>query len=146
MLSGPADWETQMAKRAARNTGTSGGDLGTGSTTTTEERLGDFAEDLGRFLGNTQAKASAWLDQRKQLLDSLVKVRDTAAHYIEQLGGSADQPRRGRRPKSAAAAEQVTRPAGHPAKRKRTMSAEARAKIAAAQRARWARHRKNKGQ
>jgi hypothetical protein len=124
-----------MAKRAADST--------------TEERLGDFAEDLGRFLGSTQAKASAWLDQRQKLLDSLMKVRDTAAHYIEQLGGSAAAPRRGRRPKAAAptapAAPSSRRP-GRPRKQKRTLSPEARAKISAAQRARWARQRKAKGQ
>ena len=135
-----------MAKRARRGGGASRGDVDSGSTAApiTEERLGDFAEDLGRFLGSTQAKASAWLDQRKKLLDNLVKVRDTAAHYIEQLGGSATQPRRGRGPGSSQPAAPVGRPKGRTARKKRTMSPEARAKISAAQRARWARQRRAK--
>lgn len=136
-----------MAKRARSGMGASHRDVDSGSTAapSTEERLGDFAEDLGRFLGSTQAKASAWLDQRKKLLDNLVKVRDTAAHYIEQLGGSPATPRRGRRPGSSPQpAATVGRPKGRTARKKRTMSPEARAKISAAQRARWARQRKNK--
>lgn len=143
-----------MAKRGRRNSiAAAGGETGqdpVSSEPTTEERLGDFAEDLGRFLGSTQAKASAWLDQRKKLLDNLVKVRDTAAHYIEQLGGAAAAgARKGRRPRNAA--PETTEQAADRAKprgrrKKRTMSAEARAKIGAAQRARWARQRKAKGQ
>jgi hypothetical protein len=142
-----------MAKRRRRNsvaaTGTETGQDPVSSEPTTEERLGDFAEDLGRFLGSTQAKASAWLDQRKKLLDNLVKVRDTAAHYIEQLGGDAAAgARKGRRARSAAPAttEQADRARPRGRRKKRTMSAEARAKIAAAQRARWARQKKAKGQ
>ena len=70
-----------MAKRARNSAGatSSGADGGAEAGSISEERLGDFAEDLGRFLGSTQAKASAWLDQRKKLLDNLMKVRDTAA-------------------------------------------------------------------
>lgn len=139
-----------MAKRARNSTAASGSGAENRSATapTTEERLGDFAEDLGRFLGGTQAKASAWLDQRKKLLENLVKVRDTAAHYIEQLGGAAAAPRPVGRPRGPKTRRGPGRPAAaasneaSPKKRKRTMSVEARAKISAAQRARWARQRK----
>ena len=135
-----------MAKRARQSAGAAGGSPDSAAATaTTEERLGDFAEDLGRFLGSTQAKASAWLDQRKKLLDSLVKVRDTASHYIEQLGGptaARRAPGRPRGPQAAAAAGAAGRTKTATGKKKRTMSAEARAKIGAAQRARWARQRK----
>jgi hypothetical protein len=135
-----------MAKRARSSASPPNGEVDNGSTaSTTEERLGDFAEDLGRFLGSTQAKASAWLEQRKKLLDNLVKVRDTATHYIEQLGGTAAQPRRGR-PRANQSVEAAPAPKRRGAKKKRTMSAEARAKIAAAQRARWARQRKGRDQ
>lgn len=137
-----------MAKRARNSAGatSSGADGGAEAGSISEERLGDFAEDLGRFLGSTQAKASAWLDQRKKLLDNLMKVRDTAAHYIEQLGGASSPARTAPRARTAVAAAKVGRPRGTTAKKKRTMSAEARAKIGAAQRARWARQRKAKGQ
>ena len=132
-----------MAKRARKATEGTARDGRGGQTAESGEsaqsRIVDFAEDLGRFLGTTQAKASAWMDQRTALLEQLTKVRDTAVHYIEQLGGTAASAlprRRGmRRAKS---------PAGSPGgtvKKKRTMSAEARAKIAAAQRARWAKQK-----
>ncbi len=129
-----------MAKRTHNSAGTNdeAAEPARGARTA-DVRLGDFAEDLGRILGSTQAKASAWLEQRRALLDSLTKVRDTAISYIEQLGGSEPAPRRrpGRPPNAAG-------PKTGAVKRKRTMSAEARAKIAAAQRLRWARQRKNK--
>ena len=132
-----------MAKRPRNASATSStADHAPANGLTTEDRLGDFAEDLGRFLGSTQAKASAWLDQRNKLLESLVKVRDTAAHYIEQLGGATSEARRPGRPRVASPVKAPGRPKG--ARKKRTMSAEARAKIAAAQRARWARQRKAK--
>ncbi len=71
----------------------------------------------------------ATLDQLRQELSRI----DQAIAALEQLGAVA--PRRGRPPKSQAA------PAG--GRKRRTMSAAARAKIAAAQRARWARQKGN---
>ncbi len=107
-----------------------------------ERKLEDFAEDLGRLLGNTQVKASAWMDQRKALLERLTQVRDAAASYIDQLGGNAvPSARRGRRRKVDA--EVAPAPLSKMQRRKkRTMSPEAREKIAAAQRARWAKQKK----
>jgi hypothetical protein len=113
-----------------------------------EAKLEDFAEDLGRLLAQAQNKAESWLGQRRAIADHLVGVRDTATRLLAQLGlGEPSIPsRRGRKPGSknkataGDAAPAVTR--GRPAKKKRTMSAEARARIAAAQRARWARQRK----
>ena len=111
--------------------------------------LGDFAEDLGRVLGSAQSKASAWLDQRKTIAEQLTQIRDTANSYLQQLSGSAanmagavSTARRGRPPGSAAK-RGPGRPKGSPATRKkRTLSAEARERISAAQKARWAKQRK----
>jgi hypothetical protein len=111
------------------------------STTThmTETKLEAFAEDLGHLLGEARTKADSWLSQRESIVKHLEGVRDTATQLLQQLGRSAASAapaapavpvRRGGRPAKAEAA---------PPKRKRfTMSAEAREKIAAAQRARWA--------
>jgi hypothetical protein len=111
----------------------------------TESKLEDFAEDLGKMLGQAQNKAESWLGQRKAIADHLIGLRDTATQLLAQLGVS-DAPRGRRRPGGPAASEQRRGP-GRPkgsGKKKRTMSAEARAKIAAAQRARWARQKGQK--
>jgi hypothetical protein len=157
-----------------RNAGADATEIGvaTGAATTTgatdaagikavDDPLVDFAEDLGRFLGTVQSKATSWLDQRTALAEKLTQIRDTADGYLKQLSGGgvtgSNAPhtvtgaRRGRPPGSAAAkrgaggekgsaaAPEAVAPRG---KKKRTMSPEAREKIAAAQRARWAKQRK----
>jgi hypothetical protein len=100
----------------------------------TETNLEAFAEDLGHLLGDARNKAQGWLSQRESIVTHLEEVRDTAAHLLQLLGaapdGSAAPMKPGRRPQAEAA----------PPKR-RTMSAEAREKIAAAQRARWAKQK-----
>ena len=115
-----------------------------------EEKLVDFAEDLGRMLGTAQRKADEWLGQRATLTKRLMELRDTATGMLTRLqaGGDAPFPLRGRkRGRPAGSTNKVTRAPGRPAgsgKKKRTMSAEARAKIAAAQRRRWAKQKAEK--
>jgi hypothetical protein len=100
-------------------------------TTPTDTRMMNFAEDLGRILGTTQAKASAWLGQRQQIAKQLTQVRDTAERLLGELTGSgaklAATVRRAR--KTAAAG---------PRPKRRRMSAEARRKISEAAKRRWA--------
>lgn len=100
-------------------------------TAAAEGRLDNFADDLGTLLGHAQNKADSWLGQRKAIAEQLVGVRDTAVRLLAQLGIAAE-----RKPARAAKATGV--------KKKRTMSVEARAKIAAAQRARWAKQKRAK--
>ena len=102
-----------------------------------QHKIEEFAEDLGRLLGSARNKAEGWLGQRKQIAKHLEEIRDTAAHLLTELGHEAQVAvRRGRR---AAGFDKPGpgRPAGTRRKR-RKMSAEARAKISAAQRKRWA--------
>ena len=110
----------------------------------TEDKIGDFAEDLGKILGTAQSKASAWLDQRKSIAEQLTQIRDTANQYLQQLTGvtaaAVTRARRGR-PPGGGARRGPGRPPGS-IKNKRTMSAEARAKISAAQKKRWAKQRR----
>jgi len=110
-----------------------------------ENKLDDFAQDLGRMLGQAQNKAESWLGQRKAIADHLIGLRDTATQLLAQLGVS-DAPRRGRRSGKPAAASAGSQRTGSAKgrKKKRTMSPEARAKIGAAQRARWARQKSQK--
>ncbi len=109
-------------------------------TAAAEARLENFADDLGTLLGHAQNKAESWLGQRKSIAEQLMGVRDTAVRLLAQLG-VADAPKAARATKKTAASG---RPAAKKSgvKKKRTMSAEAREKIAAAQRLRWAKQKK----
>ena len=109
----------------------------------TEGKLEEFAEDLGKLLGQAQNKAENWLGQRKAIAANLIGLRDTATRLLSQLGVSdgGSTPRRARGA-STPAKRGPGRPKG--SKKKQTMSAEARAKIAAAQRARWAKQKAQK--
>ena len=114
-----------------------------GTIALAEEQLKNFAEDLGTLLGHAQNKADSWLGQRKAIAKQLVGVRDTASRLLAQLGIDDTPPpaRRGRKPGSKNRVKATAGP-GRPAKKKRAMSAEAREKIAAAQRKRWAKQKK----
>ena len=124
-----------------------------GTIAVAEEQLKNFAEDLSTLLGHAQNKADSWLGQRKAIADQLVGVRDTASRLLAQLGISDALPaaRRGRKPgsknrvKAEATGAGAKRGVDRPAKKKRSMSAEAREKIAAAQRNRWAKQKSAEG-
>jgi hypothetical protein len=112
-----------------------------------ETKIEEFAEDLDRVLGTARAKAEGWLGQRRAITKQLEDIRDTASSLLSQLKGEGSTVGAGRHPGRPAGSGHVAvaeRSAAHPAApgvKKRTMSADARARIAAAQRARWARVR-----
>ena len=64
-------------------------EAGATSARAVEEKIEGFAEDLGRLLGTAQAKASSWLEQRKNIADQLTQIRDTANDYLQRLSGEA---------------------------------------------------------
>ena len=141
-----------MAK-TTKPAGTSAGNDEPGSPAQPHDVLGDFAADLGNFLGGVQTKATSWLQQRKDIADQLTQIRDTANQYLQQLGTEGshlverfEKARRGRPPgsgaKSAAPAGSAEAPAPAAATGRRTMSPEARERIAEAQRKRWAKLRR----
>jgi hypothetical protein len=112
---------------------------------TIDRKVEEFADDLGRLLGKARAKADSWLSQRQALVDHLTELRDTATHLLRQfeVGAAVAQRRQSpgihrrgprRQPKAAATIDAAPR-------KRRTLSAEAREKIAAAQRARWAKQK-----
>jgi hypothetical protein len=119
-----------------------------------QDALGDFAEDLGRILGDTQSKAAAWLEQRQTIASQLTEIRDTANKYLQQLGAEGTQLvqrfQQGRRglPLGSGARRGPSRPPGSgeaPAPGVgRTLSAAARKRISDAQKARWAKQRATK--
>jgi hypothetical protein len=115
----------------------------------TDSKIEDFAEELGRLLGTAEAKAKGWLGQREQIAKTLAGIRDTANGLLSQLGeqasGVARAVARGRRgrPPGSKNKPGPGRPKG-PGKKKRTMSAKARAAISAAQKKRWAKVKADK--
>ena len=101
-----------------------------------EQIIVGFAEDLGKLLGTAQAKADGWLGQRKEIAKTLAGIRDTATKLLTQIGEETRSiigPRRGRPPGSGKPG-----PGGPAGRKRRKMSAAARARISAAQKKRWA--------
>ena len=151
-----ADPSTGGANEGPDGRMASGGNEGRGGRTA-EDRLESFAEDLGRFLGNVQNRATSWLEQRKDIAEQLTQIRDTANQYLQQLGAEsarlADAVQRGRRrgrPPGSERGRGPGRPPGSanapaPTAGKRSLSAEARKRIAQAQRERWAKLKAGRG-
>jgi hypothetical protein len=112
-----------------------------------EDRLVDFAEDLGRLLGTAQSKASTWLNQRQEITTQLTQIRDAANEYLQELSGRGATlaaavsrgRKRGRPPGSKN--RKAAAPSTQPARKRRKMSAAARKKISDAQKARWAKRK-----
>jgi len=109
----------------------------------TDSKIEDFAEELGKLLGTAQ-KAEGWLGQRQQITKTLQGIRDTATSLLQQLGHDAvTVVRRGRRgrPPGGGNKRGPGRPPGSGTRKRRKMSAEARAKISVAQKKRWAKQK-----
>src|SRR4030095_16834844 len=137
-----------MAKRAK---GVESGGSGEGV-------IGGFAEDVGRILGQARNKADSWLGQRQAIVKQLTQLRDEASSLLHQLGNQAAAAgQRGRRVADSLVAGYQKRGPGRPKgsknkkgiivggrRRRRKMSAAARAKISAAQKARWAKQKAGK--
>jgi len=117
----------------------------TGAARSAEHRIEAFAEDLGRLLGTARARAEGWLGQRETIAKHLADIRDTASGLLDQLTGrSSNGRRKGRGGRRAAAQTDAADTAATPRKRRRRrrkLSADARERIAEAQRRRWAKHR-----
>jgi hypothetical protein len=124
-----------------------------------EGAIGGFAEDLGRLLGQARNKADSWLGQRQAIVKQLTQLRDEASSLLNQLGHQAAAAgQRSRRVADSFVAGYQKRGPGRPRgtknrrgiiivsgkRRRRKMSAAARAKISAAQKARWAKQKAGK--
>jgi hypothetical protein len=103
-------------------------------------------ETVGAALGTVMAKVDAWVAQRQVLANELQQVINRAQGMLTSLGGrTAAGTRRGRPqpPQGVGPMHDMSMlTAGRaPTRKRRAMSVEAREKIAAAQRARWARQK-----
>jgi hypothetical protein len=144
-----------MAKRASRSEGiTTGEEQPLGAMASAEQKIEEFAEDLGRLLGTARAKAEGWLGQRQAVATRLEEIRDTAADLLKKLGGGSwasvsratrtVTARRPGRSRVAVAAGEAAVAAVTAEPKRRTMSAAARKAISDAQKARWARQKRAK--
>src|SRR5215207_4266418 len=126
-----------MAKRGRRSGGNS--QVTNPATSASNSVIEEFAEDLGRLLGNARAKAEGWLGQRHNVAKQLEQIRDTATSLLTQLGDATIR-RRGRRPgpqgpRKKAPGARATASGAYP---RRKLSAKAREAISRAQKKRWA--------
>ena len=117
-----------------------------GTIAGTERRIEDFAEDLGKLLGQARNKAESWIGQREQIVKNLTQLRDEATKLLAQLGHDASTAAergvrmlRGRPLVARALVVNKLREA--PVRKRRKMSKAARARISAAQKARWAKQK-----
>jgi ElaB/YqjD/DUF883 family membrane-anchored ribosome-binding protein len=105
----------------------------------TGHQIEEFAEDLGKMLGHARSKAEGWLGQRQAIVKNLTQLRDEATSLLNQLGHDAgkivSRVRRGRPVGSKNVKDAA------PVRKRRKMSAKARAAISAAQKARWAKRK-----
>jgi hypothetical protein len=101
-------------------------------------------ETVGAALGTVMAKVDAWVAQRQVLANELQQVINRAQGMLTSLGGrTAAGTRRGRPqpPQGVGPMHDMSMLTAAPTRKRRAMSVEAREKIAAAQRARWARQK-----
>ena len=114
-----------------------------------EHTIEGFAEDLGRMLGVARSKAEGWLGQRQAIVKSLTDLRDTATKLLSDLGHDGVRALAAGRRLTGRSARTSRRGPGRPVgsgrRKKRTMSAEARAAISRAQKARWAAQKASSG-
>ena len=129
-----------MAKRGRRPVSKGQGQAPMTTPPTSGSKLEDFAEDLGRLLGTTKAKAEGWLGQRQNVAKQLEQIRDTASDLLNQLsGGRIGSRKRPGGPPKKAMGPRATASGAFP---RRKLSAKARAAISRAQKKRWAKLRK----
>ena len=50
-----------------------------------DQKLMDFAEDLGTLLGTAEKKAAEWMSQRQSIEAQLIQIRDTTSSLLKKL-------------------------------------------------------------
>ena len=117
----------------------------TRSMTAAEHHIEGFGDDLAQTLGAARRQAESWLSQKHQIARQLEGIRETAASLLDRLGHTskdATPGQSGRTPARPAGSNvrQVTIVTGqsNSLRKPRTISDEGRARIAEAQRRRWA--------
>src|SRR5690349_1160133 len=100
-----------------------------------ELRFEEVAAEVGRIFGTTEKHARRWLDERQELLKALATVRDRASSLMNELGEAPLPWRRGDKGKKGIP---VVQPGMRESRKRRVISAQTRAKMRAAAKARWA--------
>ncbi len=152
-----------MAKRGQKRASSDGPEhpgghtaSGVESVGSVEGAVGQFAEDIGKLIGEAQSKAESWLSQRTTILENLNSLRDTVNGLISRMAdgfeagnglvGVRRRPRTAGAPRTPDAWRRKTGTGGAAeetvVKKKRKISAAGRKAISDAQKARWARMKK----
>lgn len=95
----------------------------------------DVAAEVGKLFGTTEKHARHWLNQRQALVEALGTIRDRANALMTELGDNSVG--RGRRSRAKEGVP-VVQPGMRESRKKRVLSAQTRAKMRAAAKARWA--------
>jgi hypothetical protein len=104
-------------------------------TVPAEHKIAALGGDLAQTLRAAREKAEGWLSQKQHIARHLESIRDTAGSLLEQMGHGAPAGR-----SAGSNVRQVTIVTGQSnnLRKPSTISAEGRARIAEAQRKRWA--------
>jgi predicted Rossmann fold nucleotide-binding protein DprA/Smf involved in DNA uptake len=144
-----------MAKRAARakkrsRSGRAGSQssrartrAGTGHTV--EDKIVEYAEELGRAIGAVRARMDTWQGERQQLINQLSAAVDDAKNLLtdlgqraqrtgQQLASRAREMTSGRGARRRTAVKVPKRTAGGPDRKRHTLPATTRRKLASARR------------
>jgi hypothetical protein len=56
-----------------------------------DQKVMDFAEDLGTLLGTAEKKAAEWMSQRQSIEAQLIQIRDTASALLKKLAAGGTE-------------------------------------------------------
>jgi len=56
-----------------------------------DQKMMDFAEDLGTLLGTAEKKATEWMSQRQSIEAQLIQIRDTASLLLKKLAAGGTE-------------------------------------------------------
>jgi hypothetical protein len=105
----------------------------------------EIAAEVGRLFGTTERHARRWLDQRQALVKALGSIRDRAHALMTELGGETSLPwPKAKRRRKAREGVPVVQPGMRESRKKRVLSAQTRARMRAAAKARWAEIKKRR--
>ena len=88
------------------------------SDSAVEQKVVQFAEQLGRIIGTVQAKTDGWLD-RKTLTAQISSIRDSAADLLEHVAGMSEGSSTGASSQASSAATRSRGPVDAPGKKHR---------------------------
>jgi len=56
-----------------------------------DQKMMDFAEDLGTLLGTAERKAAEWMSQRQSIEAQLIHIRDTTSSLLKKIAAGGTE-------------------------------------------------------